>query len=478
MANMAIVRKIAENTLWLFLGRVVIGILHLATMVLLARYLGVADYGKFVFAMAFLAFFNVISIFGIDTVLIREISRNKTAASRLIGCGFFVKIFFSFFAITLTILLTFFLDIPSESSKVIFILSITIWFNIFRTPKVIFEAHLKSIYLVLIELTGKVLALIFIYIASVFGFNLYFVALTLIISEIPPLILFFKKAKCFTAISLIWDTRTIRYLLKECWPLAIMALFVTLYYRVDTIMLSFLKGDEAVGFYNGAYIILSSLLLLPDAYVRSVFPLMSDFYQTGIASLAKTFIRSFKYLITAAILIVCVGFMLSKEIILFLYGEAFLPSARALEILIFAGGIIFISTLVSTTLTAVNKQKINMWLSLVNVVCNIILNLLLIPMWSYIGASIATVITESIGCIFAFAFNMKNFNISFLKWSYFHHLKICIPIALSLFLIKALSSLHLLLIIPLVTLIYFLALLILQWFDDEDKSLIKQMLKG
>ncbi len=55
MANMAIVRKIAENTLWLFLGRVVIGILHLATMVLLARYLGVADYGKFVFAMAFLA---------------------------------------------------------------------------------------------------------------------------------------------------------------------------------------------------------------------------------------------------------------------------------------------------------------------------------------------------------------------------------------------------------------------------------------
>ena len=475
---MAIVRKIAENTLWLFMGRVAIGIIHLVTMVLLARYLGVADYGKFVFAMAFLAFFNVISIFGIDTVLIREISRNKAAASRMIGCGFFVKIFFSFFAIILTILFTFFLDIPSESSKVIFILSITIWFNIFRTPKVIFEAHLKSIYLVLIELTGKVLALIFVYIASVFEFNLYFVALALIISEIPPLILFFKKAKHFTSLSLTWDTGTIRYLLKECWPLAVMALFVTLYYRADTIMLSFLKGDEAVGFYNGAYIILSSLLLFPDAYVRSVFPLMSDFYQTGIASLTKTFIRSFKYLITAAILIVCVGFMLSKEIILFLYGEAFLPSARALEILIFAGGIIFISTLVSTTLTAVNKQKVNMWLSLINVAFNIVLNLLLIPKWSYIGASIATVITEGIGCLCAFAVNMKNFKIALLRWSYCRYLKIGIPVTVSVILIKALNNLHLFIIIPIVTLVYLLTLLILQWFDDEDKSLIKQMLKG
>jgi O-antigen/teichoic acid export membrane protein len=243
-------------------------------------------------------------------------------------------------------------------------------------------------------------------------------------------------------------------------------------------MLSFLKGDEAVGYYNGAYIILSSLLLLPDAFVRSIFPLMSDFYQTGILSLAKTFIRSFKYLITAAILIVCIGFMLSKEIILFLYGDDFLPSASALEILIFAGGIIFISTLVSTTLTAVNKQRINMWLALINVFCNIVLNLLLIPKWSYIGASIATVITEGIGCVLAFMINLKNFEISFLKWSYLRYLTIGIPIALSVVLIKALQGLHILMIIPLVSLSYFITLLILQWFDDEDKNIIKQIMKG
>jgi O-antigen/teichoic acid export membrane protein len=475
---MAIERKIAENTFWLFFGRVLIGILHLATMALLARYLGVANYGKFVFALAFLAFFNVLSVFGVDTVLIREISRNKTAASRLIGCGFIIKIFFSFLAITLTIFFTILLDISTESSKIIFILSLAIGFNIFRTPKIIFEVYLKSQYLVFIELTGKALALTFVYIASALEFNLYIVAFVILLSEIPPLILFIKISKKFTTLSIIWDTVTIKYLLKECWPLATMAILVTLYYRIDTIMLSFLKGDEAVGYYNGAYIILSSLLLLPDAFVRSIFPLMSDFYQTGILSLAKTFIRSFKYLITAAILIVCIGFMLSKEIILFLYGDDFLPSASALEILIFAGGIIFISTLVSTTLTAVNKQRINMWLALINVFCNIVLNLLLIPKWSYIGASIATVITEGIGCVLAFMINLKNFEISFLKWSYLRYLTIGIPIALSVVLIKALQGLHILMIIPLVSLSYFITLLILQWFDDEDKNIIKQIMKG
>jgi O-antigen/teichoic acid export membrane protein len=475
---MAIERRIAENTFWLFLGRVLIGILHLVTMALLARYLGVVNYGKFVFALAFLAFFNVFSVFGVDTVLIREISRNKAEASRLIGCGFIIKIFFSFLAITLTIFFTILLDISTESSKIIFILSIAIGFNIFRTPKIIFEVYLKSQYLVFIELTGKALALILVYIASALEFNLYIVAFVILLSEIPPLILFIKISKKFIALSIIWDTAIIKYLLKECWPLATMAILVTLYYRIDTIMLSFLKGDEAVGYYNGAYIILSSLLLLPDAYVRSVFPLMSNFYKTGILSLAKTFIRSFKYLITAAMLIVCVGFMLSKEIILFLYGEDFLPSARALEILIFAGGIIFISTLVSTTLTAVNKQRINMWLSLINVFCNIVLNLLLIPKWSYIGASIATVITEGIGCVFAFMINLKNFEISFLKWSYLRYLTIGIPIALSVVPIKALQGFHILMIIPLVSLAYLITLLILQWFDDEDKNIIREIMKG
>ena len=170
--------------------------------------------------------------------------------------------------------------------------------------------------------------------------------------------------------------------------------------------------------------------------------------------------------------------MLSKEIILFLYGDNFLPSADALEILIFAGGIIFISTLVSTTLTAVNKQKVNMWLAFINVVFNIVLNLLLIPKWSYIGASIATVITEGIGCICAFSVNMMNFKITFLKKSYFRYLKIGIPIAVSAGLIKSLHGLHLLMIIPLVTLAYLLILVILQWFDNEDKTLIKQIMKG
>ena len=475
---MTVGKRIAENTIYLIFGRICAGLFYLITMALLARFLGVAYYGKYTFAIAYLAFFNMLSVFGIDTVLIREISRDNLSASRLLGCGMIIKGFFSALSLLLAVVIVFLLKLPHDTSKVICILSLSIAFNVFQTPKVIFEVYLKSQYIVLIDFINKLITLSLVYIATLYDFSLIGVVYIILLSQFMGLIVLTMVSRKFIDPVFVWDLKTIKYLLKESWPIALMAVFIVIYFRVDTIMLSFIKGDEAVGYYNGAYIIMTSLLLLPDAYVRSVFPVMSDFFKTKPHHIAKTFSRSFKYLGTVALPIVCVGAILSEDIILFIFGNSFHHSVRAFQILIFAAGIIFISNLVSMTLTAMNKQKVNMWLALVNVISNIILNLMLIPRWSYIGASIATVITEGLGCLIAFFVNIRNLKIPLFSLSYLRCIRLFIAVGATVFVIKLLHGMHLLIIIPLAAFIYVVSLFLVQWFDTEDKEMFKQIVKG
>ncbi len=470
--------KIAQNTFYLILGRICGGLIHLLIIALLARYLGVTPYGQYIFAITYLAIFNIISGFGIDTILIREISRDKLNSSKLLGCGMMIKAFFSLVSLVLAITIVLFLNLPVDTDKVIYVLSLSLVFVAFQSPRVIFEVYLKSQYLVLTDFITKLTTLSFVYVAMLSNFRLTGIAVVFLLSEFIGLIVLTVLSRRFIHPVFTWDKKVIKSLMQEAWPVALMALLVVIYFRIDTIMLSFMKGDEAVGYYSCAYMIMTSLMLIPDAYVKSIFPVMSDYFKTRPAYLATTFARSLKYLFTAALLVVCAGVMLSEQIIDFVFGDSFHPSARALQILIFAGGIIFVSNLVSMSLTAMNRQRINTWLAFANVIANIILNLILIPRWSYIGASIATVITEGLGCFLAFLFNMTHLKIPLFSFNYLRYTRLFIAGGVTILIIRSLHGMHVLVVLPISTLGYALSLLLLRWFDNEDKQIFDRLIRG
>jgi len=274
-----------------------------------------------------------------------------------------------------------------------------------------------------------------------------------------------------------FNPKTLKWILRESWPVALSAIFITIYFKIDTIMLSLMKGDEAVGYYNAAYAIMANLIFIPAAYATSIFPVISDYFKSSPDSLVKIFKRSFKYLSSLALPIVVGGAVLSKRIITFIYGEQFYPSIKAFQILIFAAGIIFISNLVSTNITAIHKQRINMWFGLVNVILNISLNLLLIPRWSYIGASVATVATEGLGCSLAFIFTIKYFKIPVFSKSYLNFIKLLLAASVMALIVFYLQETHLLVLIPAAALCYTMALFLFGWFDRTDIDLFKQVLR-
>lgn len=474
---MDINKRIAANTIFLISGRVFGLLLQIIIVAFLARYLGVSGYGKYALAFAYLSFFHILCNLGLNTILVREISRDKSLAASLVGHGIVIRIFLSVVSFSLALLIITVLNYPLDTTKAVYVLSLILLFSAFQTPELIFQVYLKLQYSVLINFGNRLLILGLILLAISQHQTLIFIIWMFVISNLVLVVSILIFSRKFVIPKFAFNPKTLKWILRESWPVALSAIFITIYFKIDTIMLSFMKGDEAVGYYNAAYAIMTNLILIPAAYATAIFPVISEYFKSSTDSLVKIFKRSFKYLSSLALPIVVGGVILSKQIIIFIYGDQFYPSVKAFQILIFAVGIIFISNFVSSNITAFNRQRINMWLALGNVILNISLNLLLIPRWSYIGASIATVATEGLGCSLAFLFCIKYFKIPIFSKSYLNFIKLLLAVSVMALIVFYLSAIHLIALIPIAGLFYIIALVLFGWFDRTDIDLFKQALR-
>jgi O-antigen/teichoic acid export membrane protein len=190
------------------------------------------------------------------------------------------------------------------------------------------------------------------------------------------------------------DLKFWKELLKESLPFALIGFFVVIYFRIDSIMLSYMKGDEIVGYYSASYRLIDSLSSLIPIIIYSVmFPVMSK-YLNSLDDLKKVWIKAFNLSFIIGLITTIFVVVFAKYIILIIYGSSYLPSIVVLKILIWAFFIICISSITSGLLNAINKQRLVTFGASIGAIINVILNLILIPRYSMEGAALATVVTE------------------------------------------------------------------------------------
>ena len=269
------------------------------------------------------------------------------------------------------------------------------------------------------------------------------------------------------------DYGFIKSLVRRALPFGIGGFFLVYYIWIARVMLSMMVNNEAVGYYSAAYNLMSSLNFVPSAFVASLFPLMAMFFKGSDKSLDKVFRIGIKYIYMLALPIAVGVTLLDKEIIALIYGSKFLPSAMALEILIWAEFFIFIDVLLSQMLFSINKENITMINAGLGAALNIGLNLVLIPRLGIEGSALATLATE-------FYF----FVISFIVLKRYGHsvnlrnllFKPLIATSIMALFITTFSRLHLFMLIPMSAALYFAILYLIRYVSDEDIKLIKQAL--
>jgi O-antigen/teichoic acid export membrane protein len=157
----------------------------------------------------------------------------------------------------------------------------------------------------------------------------------------------------------------------------------------DTVLLSTFRSEAEVGWYGAAATIAFSLLVLPQAYRFSVYPLMTRYASQAPESLLELYERSMRYMGALVLPMVTGIALLAPRIVSMLFGPLFGPTARILEILGFVLIFIFLNEPDIRMMLVCDRQRwVSMFLA-VSAVLNIVLNLALIPRAGAPGAAMA-----------------------------------------------------------------------------------------
>jgi O-antigen/teichoic acid export membrane protein len=483
---MSTVRTIAKNTGVLLVAQVASYLLSFFYMMYTARYLGTAGFGILSFALAFTGIFAVFADLGLSTLTVREVARDKSLAPKYLANVSLMKIILvaiTFGLIALTINL---MGYPEETIKVVYLLALFVIFTGFTQMFYsIFQAYERMEFQSIGQMLNAALLLGGVIFAMKQGFSVIGFAFLFFIASVIVLCYSFAvmklkfsnpaSASATKAIELDWSfwKRTI----KQALPFGLSGVAASIYYYTDSVMLSLMQGDAAVGLYNAPYRLVQALLFIPVAFNLSLFPVMSRLYETSKESLEFACERSFKYMALLAIPIGIGITLLANRFILLVYGSEYALSAIALQILVWSIVMMFLGSSFGTLLGAANRQQDFLKVLGIAAILNVLLNILLIPRYGYAGAGIATVITQFINALGLFLYARKYHKIEVLALAKIILKVLASSLVMAVF-IHFFHAINLLLLIPASALIYFAVVFFVRAFDQSDMSFVKQLISG
>lgn len=473
------IQKITRNIGSLFTSQILSYFIGLIYTIYLVRYLGVENYGILSFALALISILGIFTDFGLNTFMTREIAKKKSLTNKYLNNIFSIKLLQVSILVILIIIIVRILGYPTQTVYVLYFITIFLIFNTFSNFfSSVFQAYEKLEYQSIATILNSLLMLIGILI--LINYNYTLVMFTFLYAFVAGIILiyylFIAKNKFnfpLPKIEINWDFW--KPTIKTAAQFGLIGVFITIYIWIDSVMLSFMQGNQAVGLYNAAYRIVLLLLFIPNVINLAIFPVMSRLYGSKNNSLEKIVEKYFKFMILISIPIGVAVTLLSNQIIILIFGNAFLESTPALQILVWATVFTFGSAAFIQLFQSINKQVSLTKITFIGMIINIALNLILIPKFSYIAASFDTLVTECI--IFAMVLILAK-QLGYIKTErklIKDSTKIIISsLTMGLF-IWIFKDLNLLILILLSAVLYLIILFVLKGIDNEDINIIKNM---
>jgi len=470
------VQRIAKNTGVLLISNVIGKILGFFFIMYTARYLGAADFGILSFALAFTGIFGVFSDLGLGTLTVREVARDKSLAGKYLGNIAVMKIILVIITFGLIALFINLLGYPEQTIKVVYLVALSIIFNTFSGIfSSIFQAYEKMEYQSVGEILNSVLKLSGALFAMSLGVSV--VGFAFIYFMVSAVVLGYSFVVCvwkFVLPKIEVDFSFWKPTIKEALPFSLTIVIAGMFFNIDIVMLSAMKGDEFVGWYNTAVSLVLVIISFASIFIAAIFPVTSKLFVSAKDSLKKTLEMSSKYLFILGLAVAVGTFLLADRIILLIYGAEFIPAAIALRILSLYLPLRVISHVTGWTLASINREPLRTLSAGIALSLNACLNFVLIPIFGIAGAGTATVISQTLLFALYFYFVAKHFHRLPLHKIALKPGISCLVMALFLL---TFAGTNLFILIALSAVIYFTILWVLRTFDSDDKKILNNLLK-
>ena len=256
--------------------------------------------------------------------------------------------------------------------------------------------------IVLCNLLGQIVATLWLcYLYSQNSVSLNQVLLVYAVSNLLPAILIFWLSKALRYLSLAKvDFSKLGLLFREAGPIVLMVVLTHLYVRIDNVLIDYFMGKEAVSKYAMAYNFLDYLMILSNFMIFAFFPNFAKFALSDLEKFKRLYHDSIlpliKYLFPLAGLIA----IFSSTLLTWAYGPAFKEAALTLSALMAAALFAWLNAPAGSILITLKKQALYTWGCAVSLLVNVAGNFIMIPICGYLGAAIATALTEAALCCF------------------------------------------------------------------------------
>lgn len=427
-----------RNTSWLFGEKILRMIVGLFVGVWVARYLGPEQFGLFNYALSFVGLFTAITTLGLDSIVVRELIHDESRRNEVLGTAFWLKLIGAFGLLAILAIAVNFTSNDSYTNTLVFIIASATIFQSFNVVDMYFQSKVMGKYVTYSNVIGLLassivkIALIF-YEAPLTAFA-WTVLFDNVVLAMGYMYFYLQNRLCEQSntnqsnLLLAWKFKksTAMSLLKDSWPFILSSLVITIYTRIDQIMLKLLLNNEAVGQFTAAVKLSETIYFIPVVIMSSIFPSILNAKKHNEESYYLKLQILYDIMGLIALVIVLPIFFCSNWIATLLYGSAYDQVAHVLMVLIWVAVFTFSAVVTGQWMLIENLQKYNLIFNLLGVILVVILNYLLIPIYGAIGAAFATLLSRFISSFYILFISKRIFIMqynSFVFWKAFRRIK-------------------------------------------------------
>jgi O-antigen/teichoic acid export membrane protein len=462
--------RVAHNTIIQVLGKFIATLLGLVAIALITRYLGRGGFGQYTTIITFLSFFGITADLGLTLVTVQMISQPGINQNKIISNLFSLRFVSALIFLGLAPLVVFFFPYDPLVKIGVAVTTLSFFFMALNQVLVgIFQKNLRMDKVSIAEISGRVILVISVIAAIRLNYGLLGIMAAMVISSAINFILHYLFSTKFVKIKFSFDKAIWKEIINKSWPLALTIVFNLIYLKTDTLILSLIKSQEEVGIYGAAYKVIDVLITIPFMFAGLILPIITASWAGRNKERFKSILqKSFDIMVMLAIPLAVGAQFTASSVMTLVAGENFNDSGPILKVLILAASIIFIGSMFTHGIIAIDKQKKIINAYIFAGITAVIGYLIFIPRYSYFGAAWVTIYSESVVVLASAYLVWRHTNFLPNLKIFFKSLAASIIMGASIYLAQTIYQLNLFIILTLATVAYFGALYILKGISRQD----------
>ncbi len=381
----------------MFFSRLVVAALGWTGTVLIARELGEEGFGAFTLVFSLLGMLSIITDLGLGRVALAGLLDSDSDSARFAGTYVVLRGLLGLVGYGVVVAFVALAGYPSVVLQATVVAGLV---PVLATPahayEIAFQAHHRLDQTAVVRVVAQLGQLALTIALVVAGRSLVWLTVPAVLNATIVFGLTAPLAHRLESFTYTIDRSIWGRLVREAVPLSIGTAMATMYYRVDSVMLSKLDDLSAVGVYGVAYKFVDVAHLIPSALSVAILAVLVKSWPDDIERFRATLGNAAAVLTVLGGLLVVEFLLFAEPTIGFLYGETYRKGGLALRMLMVGEWSGYFTSLSFAALVASARHRRYPMITLIGLTLNIAVNLVFIPLWSYEGAAAATLATELI----------------------------------------------------------------------------------